>query len=240
MKEKFCYYAFFFFTFGAISLTARRIFNFKILIIMRFSFNKIFYIILFAILLFGCVDGSFDPNKPPPSCEWNDTDDISLIGLQLRYPNGLSNFHQIQTGGINGFDLITVLETKGDAFSENRAKASADIKASGRTCIGQESVSYKAGATEVGPVSIQIPIVTNVIFDGEVTVGIRTDSYQDTNGNSNYYHIMWNTTTNDYPYSQLNSDLMGVKTSYLFEDETSTYVDPVGGYVIRNGIKNFM
>jgi len=127
----------------------------------------------------------------------------------------LSNTHEWQLP----FDridrtLLSILSRKDFMVDGDVGQISLNIKADGTTCLGEKSILYKEGAPEVSASSIRVPYVSNAVFYGEVTVGIRTATYGNTVGNGLYYHVMWSASGNDN-YGNIDGRMMGTKMEYF-------------------------
>ena len=191
------------------------------------------------VFIFQSCEG-FDPRDEPfaGECEWDENNQVSFTNLQLRYPSGLSNFHLLQIP-IDKIDrsLINVLEVNGNSGLPSQARISVNLKADGNTCTGEKSVSYSQGANEVSISTIKIPFVSNTIFFGEVTVGIRGDTFNNTHGNGAFYHIMWSESGNN-PNGGIDGNVLGTKVAYTNRDGTSKKaVISKDGCYYDNGIR---
>lgn len=195
---------------------------------------------LLTLILQSCAPGIPGIDNPPPRCEWDEQNQVVFSDLQLKFPSGLSEWHSnlIPIDKTERF-LTNILEVDGNTYNESKAQIGVTIKSDGRTCIGEKSVAFKKGAPEVGISTIQVPFVSNAVFIGEVTVGIRTDTFQNTVGNGNYYHIMWSESGND-PNGGVVGNVMGSKVAYGNINGTTTRVISKDGSYIKDGQKVYM
>lgn len=200
-----------------------------------FSINAI----LFVLLLQSCEGISLGSN-PPPTCEWDEENQVVFYDLQLSFPSGLSNWHSnlIPIDNIER-SLINILEVNGNIGSSSQAKISVTMKSDGNSCIGEKSVAFMKGASEVGISNIVVPFVSNAVFFGEVTVGIRTDTFVNTVGNGNYYHVMWSGAGND-PNGGIVGNISGTKVTYGNINGTTSIVISKDGSYIKNGETVYM
>jgi len=204
--------------------------------------NKISFILCLGILTI-LIQSCKNPDlfgKPIPSCEWNEKNKVVFYDLKLHYPEGLSSFHNASIP-IDKIDrsLLHMLSLKGNAdFSTNKAKITINMKADGRACIGEKTIEFLNGSPSISIDAIDVPYVSNAVFIGEVTVGLRTDIFINTIGNDSYYHVMWTATGND-PNGGVVGDIIGTKITYAFLNGTSSIVFPKQGYVIIDGQKNY-
>ncbi|MCF6169294.1 hypothetical protein [Lutibacter sp.] len=200
-----------------------------------FSIKAIVFILIFQ----SCDNIDFGGN-PPPTCEWDEENQVVFYDLQLSFPSGLSNWHSnlIPIDKIER-SLNSIIEVNGNVGSSSQAKISVTMKSDGTSCIGEKSVAFMKGASEVGISNIVVPFVSNAVFIGEVTVGIRTDTFVNTVGNGNYYHVLWSGAGND-PNGRIVGNISGTKVTYgNFNGTTSIVISKDGSY-IKNGQKVYM
>ncbi len=179
--------------------------------------KKLIYVptlIAFIISLQSCTEVIINPDDPIPACEWDATEQLAVYDLQLRFPSTISTYHSylIPYDEIER-SMTNILDVNGDSGDPTRAQICATIIADGTECIGRATVDYQQGAPEVLPNMIEVPIPTNADFWGEATVGVRTDTFNNTSGDGNYYHIMWSETSND-PLAGIDINQMGTKITY--------------------------
>lgn len=200
-----------------------------------FSINTILFVLLFQ----SCEN--FNPyDNTPPTCEWDEENQVVFYDLQLSFPSELSNWHSnlIPIDNIER-SLINILEVNGNIGSSSQAKISVTMKSDGNSCIGEKSVAFMKGASEVGISNIVVPFVSNAVFLGEVTVGIRTDTFVNTVGNGNYYHVMWSGAGND-PNGGIVGNISGTKVTYGNINGTTSIVISKDGSYIKNGETVYM
>ncbi|HHC79497.1 MAG TPA: hypothetical protein ENK46_06415 [Flavobacteriia bacterium] len=195
----------------------------------------IFKVLLFLVIMQSCEQ--FNPVDPiTPTCLWDENNQVSFTNLQLHHPSGLSNFHisQIPQDRIER-SLVNILEVNGDAGSPSQAKITVNLKANGDACVGEKTVAFMQGAPEVSIATINVPFVSNAIFLGEVTVGIRGDTFRNTIGSGTFYHIVWTGSGND-PNGGVVGSIAGTKITYSNRDGSSKKkVISKDGCYIQNG-----
>jgi len=181
--------------------------------------------IVFILIFQSCDNIDFGGN-PPPTCEWDEENQVVFYDLQLSFPSGLSNWHSnlIPIDKIER-SLNNIIEVNGNIGSSSQAKISVTMKSDGTSCIGEKSVAFMN--------------VSNAVFLGEVTVGIRTDTFVNTVGNGNYYHVLWSGAGND-PNGRIVGNISGTKVTYgNFNGTTSIVISKDGSYM-KNGQKVYM
>jgi len=203
--------------------------------------KKILFIVClgFVLLLFQSCNTNIFSGTPPP-CEWTGSNQVVFYDLRLNYPVDLSPALEMYLPIDKiGRSLTQVLAIKGNAdFSTSKASITVNMKADGRACIGEKTIQFLKGSPNVSIGTIDVPYVSNAVFLGEVTVGLRTDIFINTIGNDSYYHVMWTATGND-PNGGVVGDIIGTKITYAFLNGTSSIVFPKQGYVIIDGQKNY-
>ncbi len=175
--------------------------------------KKILFILClgFLLLLFQSCNTNIFSGTPPP-CEWTGSNQVVFYDLRLNYPVDLSPALEMYLPIDKiGRSLTQVLDIKGNAdFSTSKALITVNMKADGRSCIGEKTIQFLKGSPNVSIGTIDVPYVSNAVFIGEVTVGLRTDIFINTIGNDSYYHVMWTATGND-PNGGVVGDIIGTK-----------------------------
>lgn len=177
--------------------------------------------VLLSTILQSC--DTFNPNDTPvPACEWDSNETYFIDDLQLKYPSDLSTWHENQIP----FDriernLLNLLNNYlPDGGLEPKAKISVKLIASGDACTGtspaDKNIFLRDNYTDVGASSLTLTVPSNAPFNGEVTIGVRSDTFLDFSGNGNYYHVMWSGSGNNQ--SQIPGNLVGTKVSYYNPD----------------------
>jgi hypothetical protein len=170
-----------------------------------------------------------------PTCEWDTTEKVVYYDLALKFPSELSLFHKARIpSDMIGRTLWDALDVDGDAASGTKAEINGTITSNGRYCVGRKTFKHKAGSTKYTGSTIDVPFVSNTSFLGEVTIGIKTDVFVDSNGNDMYYHVTWSGAGND-PNGNINGNLTGTKFSYGNLDGTTSILYSKDGSYIKNG-----
>ena len=196
--------------------------------------NNSFVILTLLILLVlqGC--GDFNPIDPVrPACEFDENHQITFYDLQLKYPTGLSYFHQQQIPiDMIERSLINLMYTNGDLCVSSKFKITANLKANGNYCYGEKAFNYYQGAPEISDGSIHILIPSNAPFLGDVTVNVRGDSFHNPVGSGAYYYIKWYGSGND-PNGGVSLNSTGSKITY--NDAKSVIIVPPGTCIYEGG-----
>lgn len=173
-------------------------------------------LLLLAFTIYSCGDPNLAPSEDLiPQCEFDTTETIEFTNFGLKIPPfGMSTYFTNVFNQDIIYDLNQILETDGDyrILNPSMASISGNLKSDGKYCKGEKPFLYKKGNENILLNSIKVPAPSSTGFQGEVSITVRTDDFQDYNG-SIYYYVRWNTTSND-PDQFVDGDLEGEKVPF--------------------------
>lgn len=201
-----------------------------------------FKAVLLLLLLQSCKNWDGGPGSlKKPNCSWDKTEQVVFYNLQLKYPDGLSDYHtRILPYDKIDRSFIDVILRNSDAGSAGyTANIRANVKSDGTKCIGEKTTTYDKSnySSGLGGGMIKSPFPSNTAFVGEITVTLKSNVYNNTSGSGAYYHILWEQTGNN-PNGGMAGTMIGKKISYFTINGINLIVpEPDNNYYYSGGIE---
>lgn len=164
-----------------------------------------------------------------PECDYKAYGNVSFSNLNLKHPDGMSNFYNSSFGNQPIKNLHDILQTIGDGnYIKSAAKIHIKLTSDGTNCRGEKPFTYEPlneqsmYPKEVKGTSVDIKTPTSGAFSGDIVATINTSEFINNNAKigetyGQWYRVVWSTSSlKTFGVSfPLNGDLMGKKITLV-------------------------